>query len=159
MSHLIRTMKIAVKYTLQKLLRQNYIHFILLLKRLYSEVDWYESRAVHWIYVGVNLEKLKSRTIPKHFHSVIFWRVGSQIICTGINKKITPTPAIELFVIYNYRNETRILPSKLQIFLLSLFSYDRNRWLDTSRPDFNLSCNLVNLKLFCWNLCRGLFSQ
>lgn len=118
MSHLIRTMKIAVKYSPPKLLRQNYIHSILLLKRPHSEVDWYESRAIHWSYVGVKLEKLKLRTAPKHFHSVIFWRVGSQIIYTVRNKKITLTPAIELFVIYNYRNETRILFSKLQIFLL-----------------------------------------
>jgi len=47
---------------------------------------------------------------------------------TGINKKITPAPSVELFVIYNYRSKTRILSSELQIFLLSLFSWDGNRW-------------------------------
>lgn len=151
----------SVKYTPPKLLRQNYIHFIYVKKGGISEVDWYESRTVHWSHVGVKLEKLKLRTVPKHFCSVIFWRVCSQIRTgrTGRNKKKTVTVAIELFVIYNYRNETRILFSKLQIFLLSLFSCDGNRWLDTTRPDFNLSCNHVSLKLFCWSLCRGLFSQ
>lgn len=48
MSHLIRTAKTAVvRYITPKLLRQNYMHFILLKKNLYSELDWYESRALY----------------------------------------------------------------------------------------------------------------
>lgn len=81
------------------------MHFILLKKNLYSELDWYESRALYWSYAGVNMKKLKSRSVPQYvFRSVIFWRESSETKYAEINKKITLASPVELFVIHSYRN-------------------------------------------------------
>lgn len=161
MPHLIRTAKTAVvRYITPKLLRQNYMHFILLKKKsiFWARLVWIQSTLLKlcWckheeteIQVSPTVCLSFSNFLERKFGNKVCWNkqennssITSRVICDTQLQELNQNPVLR---ITNIPAESLFLGWKQMV--------------HASRPDFNLSCNHVNLKLFCWSLCRGFFSQ